>query len=72
MSPHGICPRKSAVIVCHCFVVNDRRISELLDTGALSLADVRDACGASSDCGSCANTIRDMVAERRETMVSLV
>ncbi|MEO0493552.1 MAG: (2Fe-2S)-binding protein [Actinomycetota bacterium] len=60
------------MIVCHCFVVNDRRISELIGTGALSVADVREACGASSDCGSCANTIRNMVAAQRETAVSLV
>ncbi|MEM9200687.1 MAG: (2Fe-2S)-binding protein [Actinomycetota bacterium] len=60
------------MIVCHCFVVNDRRIKELAEEfGARSVADIRAVCGASSDCGSCANTIRDLLAERHETLVSI-
>lgn len=59
------------MIVCHCFVVNDRRISELVGSGAASVADVRAACGASSDCGSCANTIRSMVQQGRGSTVAV-
>ena len=59
------------MIVCHCFSVNDRRIAELADeVGAASVADIRAVCGASSDCGSCAETIQSMLERRRETMVS--
>ncbi|MEM9465443.1 MAG: (2Fe-2S)-binding protein [Actinomycetota bacterium] len=61
------------MIVCHCFVVNDRRIAELAsEFGAPTIADIRAACGASSDCGSCAATIRQILADRAETAVSLV
>jgi bacterioferritin-associated ferredoxin len=61
------------MIVCHCFSVNDRRISELADElGAPSVADIRAVCGASSDCGSCADTIESMLERRREIAVSLV
>ncbi len=60
------------MIVCHCFGVNDRRISQLAEeAGAASVADIRAVCGASSDCGSCADTIRGLLASRRETAVSL-
>lgn len=59
------------MIVCHCFAVNDRRITELVGSGAASVADVRAACGASSDCGSCANTIRSLVSERAGSVVAV-
>ena len=60
------------MIVCHCFSVNDRRISELADElGAPSIADIRAVCGASSDCGSCEATIRGLLESRRDTPVAL-
>ena len=60
------------MIVCHCFAVNDRRISELIaELGTPSVADIRAVCGASSDCGSCANTIRGLLESRLETAVSI-
>ena len=46
-------------------------ISELVGSGAVSVADVRAACGASSDCGSCANTIRSMVQQGRGSSVAV-
>ena len=60
------------MIVCHCFSVNDRRISELADElGTATVSDIRAVCGASSDCGSCADTIRGLLESRPETPVSV-
>ena len=60
------------MIVCHCFVVSDRRIRELAaELPRPSVDDIRAVCGASSDCGSCEATIRGLLDDRRETAVSL-
>ena len=60
------------MMVCHCFAVNDRRITELADEiGSPSVDDIRAVCGASSDCGSCATTIRELLERRRESAVAV-
>lgn len=59
------------MIVCHCFAVNDRRIRELVQSGAMSVADVISACDAGRDCGSCVTTIRQLVLDARETRVAI-
>jgi bacterioferritin-associated ferredoxin len=50
------------VIVCHCRVVNDRRIRVEVECGALSVDEIADRCGAGTRCGSCRPTIGVLLA----------
>ncbi|HET6953131.1 MAG TPA: (2Fe-2S)-binding protein [Acidimicrobiales bacterium] len=50
------------MIVCHCQVVNDRRISHEIVGGARTVDDVADRCGAGARCGSCRPTIGALLA----------
>jgi bacterioferritin-associated ferredoxin len=51
------------VIVCHCFVVNDRRIREAVAAGATTVEDVADMSDAGSLCGGCHSAICGMLAD---------
>jgi bacterioferritin-associated ferredoxin len=50
-----------AVLVCQCVAVNDRRIVEEIETGALDLEDVAARCGAGTRCGGCHPTIEALL-----------
>jgi DNA-binding FadR family transcriptional regulator/bacterioferritin-associated ferredoxin len=50
------------MLVCHCTVVNDRRIRELVDDGAVDLLDVASATGAGSFCGGCQPAIASVIS----------
>jgi bacterioferritin-associated ferredoxin len=50
------------VIVCHCHVVSDRGIRSEIESGALTVDEVGDRCGAGTHCGSCRPTIAVIVA----------
>lgn len=52
------------VIVCHCFVVNDRRIREAVAAGATTVDEVADlAADAGALCGGCHSAICGMLAD---------
>lgn len=51
------------MVICHCNIVNDRRIRELVAAGAQSVPAIGARCGAGRDCGSCLNAIEDLVNE---------
>lgn len=53
----------SAVIVCHCSVVNDRAVTDAIDAGARTLAGVCAATGAGRDCGSCVFSVKRVMCE---------
>jgi bacterioferritin-associated ferredoxin len=50
------------LLVCHCNNVCDREIRDCVDRGARSVAAVGRACGAGTECGGCAPTIRALIA----------
>jgi bacterioferritin-associated ferredoxin len=50
------------MIVCHCEVVSDRRVSDAIDCGACTVDDVGAHCGAGTRCGSCRPTIGVLLA----------
>ena len=52
--------------VCHCRVVNDRRVRETIDAGARTPAQVARLCGAGATCGGCVPLIRRILAEQAE------
>lgn len=49
------------MIVCHCEVVNDRRIRAAVDDGAVTVDDVGRHCLAGTNCGSCQDTIATLL-----------
>lgn len=49
------------MLVCICKAVSDRRIREEVRRGARSLAQVRQACNAGGDCGSCTRQIKQII-----------
>jgi bacterioferritin-associated ferredoxin len=53
------------VLVCHCKVVSDREIQEVIARGARDEFDVAEACGAGSGCGGCVPAVTALLAEGR-------
>jgi bacterioferritin-associated ferredoxin len=53
------------VQVCHCVAVNDRRIVEEIEAGALDIEDVAARCGAGARCGGCHPTIEALLVTVR-------
>jgi bacterioferritin-associated ferredoxin len=51
----------SSVIICHCHAVSDRRIRELVRSGATSVRDVQRRTGAGSGCSGCLSSLREIV-----------
>ena len=51
------------MLVCHCHVVNDRRIRAEIERGARDEIDIAQACGAGTDCGGCVPTISRLLDE---------
>jgi bacterioferritin-associated ferredoxin len=54
------------VIVCLCYGVSDRQICQLAEEGACTVDQVTARCGAGGDCGSCRETIAELVADATE------
>lgn len=50
------------MLVCICKAVSDRRIKEEVNRGARTLQQIRRACDAGTDCGSCTKQIRQIVS----------
>lgn len=50
------------MLVCICKAVSDRRIREEVRRGAKSLTQIRQACNAGTDCGSCTRQIRQIIS----------
>lgn len=53
------------MLVCHCHRVNDKVIREACASGAQSVADVGDACGAGTGCGGCKPAIEGVITSVR-------
>lgn len=51
------------MIICHCAVVSDRLVTEVVASGARTLAHVCRATKAGRDCGSCVQAVRRVVTE---------
>lgn len=51
------------MFVCLCKGVSDRQIQQLVDAGARSLRDVREATGLGTQCGKCACEARQIVRD---------
>ncbi|MEZ4322415.1 MAG: (2Fe-2S)-binding protein [Myxococcota bacterium] len=56
------------MIVCVCHGINDRALETVVQSGAQTLREVGDACGAGTDCGQCC---RDIVQRLRQRAASV-
>lgn len=53
------------MIVCVCRGKSERDVLKAIDNGASSIPDLQ-RCGIGTECGSCHNLLRQMLAEARE------
>jgi bacterioferritin-associated ferredoxin len=58
------------MIVCQCAVVSDRAIAAAHEAGARTLAQACMATGAGRDCGSCVFSVKRLLCEHDETIVT--
>jgi bacterioferritin-associated ferredoxin len=50
------------VVVCHCELVNDRTITEIVNGEVLTVDEVTERCGAGGQCGGCRQSIERLLA----------
>ena len=50
------------MILCLCHAVTDARVRQEIANGALDSAEVGRRCGAGTDCGSCVETIQELIS----------
>ena len=56
------------MIICHCLNVSDREIRLAIALGATDVDAVGDECGAGLGCGSCHDTITEMMVEMTQQL----
>lgn len=54
------------MIACHCFGINSDTIRSEVRLGATTLEVVGRRCGATTDCGGCADAVLDLVEDELE------
>jgi bacterioferritin-associated ferredoxin len=58
------------MLVCHCHALTDRDIRRAVrNTGACSVAEVGDHCGAATGCGGCYEAVAEIVACEKRRLV---
>lgn len=60
------------MIICHCNGISDRTIRRSIRSGATTLGELRQICGAGNCCGTCTPALRSLLrteskSESRET-----
>lgn len=57
------------MLVCHCHALTDRDIRRAVRTsGACSVAEVGDQCGAATGCGGCHDLVAEIVAGEKRRL----
>lgn len=51
------------MLVCICKGVSDRKLVDEIRRGNRTVKQLREGCGAGSDCGCCVRQIRDLLRE---------
>ena len=51
------------MIICICKAIGERTLREAIRAGARSVDDLAHATGASTDCGTCAEHLTEILAE---------
>jgi bacterioferritin-associated ferredoxin len=60
------------VIVCHCRVVTDGDITDALQDGARTVSEVCRRTGAGQNCGSCIFSVKQIVCQHGNPILSPV
>jgi bacterioferritin-associated ferredoxin len=55
------------MIVCLCEGISDKKLRECIRSGATSIDAVSRACGAGTGCGTCVETVAEILATERES-----
>jgi len=58
------------MIVCLCKAVSERTLRAAIRAGARTIADLAEATTASTDCGTCAEHLEELLADELDTMAS--
>lgn len=58
------------MIVCHCRVVNDATIREVIHAGARDRFEVAERCGAGGACGGCVPSVEELLADAALALAS--
>jgi bacterioferritin-associated ferredoxin len=58
------------MIVCLCEGVSEREIRGVIARGARCVESIRRACGAGAGCGTCRETLEDMLDEHAQKAVA--
>jgi bacterioferritin-associated ferredoxin len=53
------------MIVCVCRGVNEREVRDTIHAGCATEESIGQRCGAGTDCGSCLETLRELLQDRR-------
>ena len=56
------------MIICVCKGLSDREIESAIECGNGTEEEVGHSCGAGTDCGSCLQTLRQMLSEKMSHM----
>lgn len=51
------------MVICHCNIVNDQRIKELVASGQSTVPEIGAQCGAGRTCGGCIPAIEDLLVQ---------
>jgi len=61
------------MLVCHCHALTDRDIRRAVrTTGACSVAEVGEQCGAATGCGGCHDLVAEIVAGEKRRLAMYV
>jgi len=50
------------MIVCLCHAVSDRDLDKVIESGATTVEEIGQRCGAGTDCGTCLGELRERLA----------
>lgn len=48
--------------VCVCKAIKAKDLTDLIDSGAKTVQEIGESCGAGTDCGCCVNRLKRMLA----------
>jgi bacterioferritin-associated ferredoxin len=55
-------------LICHCRLISDRQVMAEITSGACTVEDVQNRCGAATRCGGCLPALEMLVAAVVEPM----
>jgi bacterioferritin-associated ferredoxin len=59
------------VIICHCQVVSDGKVTSAIESGARTLAGICRSTGAGKDCGACVFSLKRLLCEHGTSLSAM-